>query len=469
MFDCLIILHLKYMKTKIILVGIFINMFTGCSSDDVFLAIENHPEKNLCEVASSQNVLAIKNYISKHHRSVSRSTENLLYPYIVDGDTVMYIANYGVGWEVFSNDPRTPMVLMKCEDGSFYPTAFNNESPFDAFFQNTAEYLKSVKKSDIASTDTINTEWLAYGLETFDLPSDESDSDEYHWVYVTTSSDYYHHEYTPTGGRLVTKWSQSGNFSLFTPLINNNHAPVGCTAVAIGQYLYFTHYKDNCPENTVTEAIYDSKNNSYIFRGSSSTVWDSFATTYQYDSAYMTPTAIFLGWVAQKIDTKFGASSSSAGFRNATLSFFNNQTRLNATPSNYSKHLMVELLQKGYPVFIRADSEKGGHAWLIDYCESDGYVNSDYYIYVKKSPNPDSGEDIDVEGDFLENPTVENIRDFFGDVDVDIRMYSYSKSFLMGNWGWGGYYDNVKIDASIPSWPVDDMVFNSNQYIYYFK
>lgn len=49
---------------------------------------------------------------------------------------------------------------------------------------------------------------------------------------------------------------------------------------------------------------------------------------------------------------------------------------------------------------------------MIDYCESDGYVNSDYYIYVKKSPNPDSGEDIDVEGDFLENPTVENIRDF---------------------------------------------------------
>lgn len=39
----------------------------------------------------------------------------------------------------------------------------------------------------------------------------------------------------------------------------------------------------------------------------------------------------------------------------------------------------------------------------------------------------------------------------------------------MGNWGWGGYYDNVKIDATIPSWPVDDMVFNSNQYIYYFK
>ncbi|MDE5673202.1 MAG: C10 family peptidase [Duncaniella sp.] len=458
------------MKTRFILIGLLVSMLTGCSNDDLFSLAENKSEDRLCEVVNSQNVIAIKNYIAKHHGHVSRSAENLLRPYVVDGDTVIYIANYGDGWEVFSNDPRVPMVLMKCEDGNFHPTTFDSQSPFDAFFNSTVEYLNSVKKTDFAPTDTINSEWLAYGIERLDVADDKSDSDEYHWVLVATSSpSYYHHEYTPTGGRLKTKWSQGGYFSLFTPFVGGNHAPVGCTAVAIGQYLYFTHYKDNCPEVTVTDAIYDKKNNSYRFSGSSSTVWNSFASTHRYDSIYMAPTAIFLGWVAQKIDTKFGESSSSAGFRNATLSFFNNQTRLNATPSQYSKSLMEEVLQNGYPVFIRADSEAGGHAWLIDYCETDGYTVSDYYIYVKKSSSPDSGEDIDVDGEFMENPTIENIKDFFGDVDVEIKTYSYNKSYLMGNWGWGGYCDNVKLDATIPSWSVDGYVFDDNQYIYYFK
>lgn len=463
------------MKTKLILAGLFITMLAGCSSDDVFSANENQPEEELCEVASSQNVMAIKKYISKHHSSASRSTENLLYPYIVDGDTVMYIANYGEGWEIFSNDPRVPMVLMKCEDGSFYPTAFNIESPFEAFFQNTAEYLNTVKKSDFAATDTINTEWLAYGLETLDLPGDEYDSNEYHWKLVATSSEnYYHREYVPAGGRIVTKWSQEGNFALFTPFKDENkniHAYVGCVAVAIAQYLYFTHYKDNCPENTVTEAIYDSKNNLYRFSGSSSTVWDSFATSYQSDSASMASTAIFLGWVGHKVIIDYKGSSGGSILNSGTLKFFNDQTRLNASISEYSKYSTKEILSKGYPVIVRAisDSNNKGHAWLIDYCESEGYTYNDYYAYIKRKQSPETDDAEEIDGDFIVNPTIEGIKAIYGDVDIEIKTHIVDKSYLMCNWGWGGYCDNVKIDANILSWSVSGYVYNKEHKIYYFK
>ena len=86
------------MKLKFALSGMLVALLTGCSSDDDVLSVnENLPGGEVCEVATSQNVKAIAKYIGRHHRTVSRSAETLLSPYIVDGDTVMYIANYGEG------------------------------------------------------------------------------------------------------------------------------------------------------------------------------------------------------------------------------------------------------------------------------------------------------------------------------------------------------------------------------------
>ena len=463
------------MKLKFALFGMLVAMLTGCSSDDDVLSV-NEPltEEGVCEVVTSQNVKAIAKYIGRHHHTVSRSAENLLSPYVVDGDTVMYIANYGEGWEVFSNDPRVPMVLMKSDIGNFYPTALDNESPFDALFQNTAQYLSSVKNEDFAPTDTINSEWMAYGIKPLENDWGEKDPDDnndgYHWKLVWNAPHKdYHEVYMPTGGRLVTKWRQGFYFNSFTPFKGADHASLGCTAVAIGQYLYFTHYKDNRPEKTVTNAVYN-KNNSYTFSGSSSTIWNSFVEYNTYDSIAMEPTAIFLGWVAQSIGTKFGESSSSAGLKNVTLPFFNDQTQLGASVKEYKSYLVTDVLEKGYPVFIRADAgtEYSGHAWLIDYCESEGYIEQSYYVYIKSS-GESTDEDEDMDADFFEDNTIEKIKEVYGDnVEIDVRTYSRNKSFLKCNWGWGGWYDNVEFDANIPSWVVDEYIFNKNHKIYYF-
>ncbi|MBD5265598.1 MAG: hypothetical protein HDS44_01350 [Bacteroides sp.] len=455
------------MKLKLALFGMLVALLTGCSSDDNMLSVnENLSGGEVGEVATSQNIKAIAKYIGRHHRTVSRSTETLLSPYVVDGDTVMYIANYGEGWEVFSNDPRVPMVLMKSDSGNFYPTALDNESPFDALFQNTAQYLSSVKNEDFAPTDTINSEWMAYGIKTLGV-DDPEDSNKYYWKNVGYSEHNHQDTCMPYGGRLKTKWHQDGTFKSYTPIIGNEHTKVGCTAVAIGQYLYFTHYKDNRPEKTVTNAVYDSKNNSYIFSGSSSTIWDLFTDTEAY-MPYAEPTAIFLGWVAQKIKTKFGLQSSSAQAYSTSLTFFKEQTGLNASQSKYSRYSVKEILEKGYPVFITAcTAEDECHAWLIDYYESDWTIYNDYYIYVKRTegPNPDEEDDYDIN-----DMSIDRIKALYGDVEIDIRSFSVDKTYLMFNWGWDSYYfDNIKYDANIPSWVGLNGIFSTDHYIYYFK
>ena len=456
------------MKSKLTLVGLLATILTGCSNDDVLSVTEKLTDGDLCETAVSQNVKAITNYISKHHASISRSAEELIYPYIVDGDTVMYIANYGDGWEVFSNDLRTPMVLMKCDEGDFYPTALNTESPFEDLFQNTAEYLNSLKKADFAPTDTINSEWLAYGIEP--LSSSNETDDEYYWKYVASSpEEITTTEYMPSGKRLVTKWRQGEYFSLCTPFISGAHAPLGCTAVAVGQYLYYTHYKDNRPEKTVTEAKYNQTKNSYEFSGSSSTVWDSFATYHIYDSTYMTPTAIFLGWVAQKLNTQFSASGSSSTLNQAS-SFLNSQTKLNTSVTTYSPSSVVEILEKDYPVYtVASTANDEGHAFLIDYYKAVHSKSYNYYIYVKRvhGSNPDDEDELD--GDFMENPNVENIKEAFGDVPVNVERTISVKPYIKCNWGWGGTSDEIEIDARTVTWSANGITFTKNQKIIYLK
>ncbi|MCM1076979.1 MAG: C10 family peptidase, partial [Bacteroides sp.] len=209
----------------------------------------------------------------------------------------------------------------------------------------------------------------------------------------------------------------------------------------------------------------------YTFSGSSSTIWDSFSPYHRSDSAYMRPTAIFLGWIAQEIGTKFGVSSSSAGMDEA-LSFFNEQTQFNASAIKYSWYSLLEMIKNGYPVFVRAStSDKKGHAWLIDYYKSDHYEYTNYYAYLQRSTDPDPNEEDEVDDELIMNPSVGLIKSIYGDVEVEMKVHAYDKSYLKCNWGWSdSYADNyVTLDANILSWSMYDHVFDSNHYIFYFK
>lgn len=90
----------------------------------------------------------IKNGETRSNETVSIS------PYIYENDTVMYVAQHTDGWELYSNDRRFPMILMKSEDGSFNMSGFS--SPVKAEIMNMAAAIHQTK------------------IEDPDLPTDES-------------------------------------------------------------------------------------------------------------------------------------------------------------------------------------------------------------------------------------------------------------------------------------------------------
>ena len=437
------------------------------------------PETN---AGVSENVSIIENYLSKTHRGLTRGENYTLIPWIVEGDTVMYIANYGEGWEVFSNDTRVPMVLMKSENGSFYPNVLDRNSPFEELFQNTAVYLNELKKIQELPTDTINGEWKAYvpeSLSTHTMNVEPGDDDQYYWKYIGSSvPEEIHENYTPSGGRLKTKWHQDEFFNSCTPYINGKHTKLGCIAVALGQYFYFTHYKDNRPAQTVTDAVYDKIRNVYNFSGSSSTIWDSFKLKDYYweTEESMMPTAIFLGWIGKSVDMEYGLDGSYTDpLANKTINFFNSQTGLNAIKSIFSESYAVNILKKGYPVLTRATSSKNlqyeiGHTWLIDYYVSDYTSYNDFYIYVKDSEDDggNPGEEPDLDIDFFNHATTRDIQRIFGNVPVDVVPNAYRKAYFKCNWGWDDIFDEVLFDADVLTWDANGYKFREEFWMYRF-
>lgn len=96
-------------KRCFILTGLAL-LLGACQSDfsDVGDNVDRPENSNVC----SRNLVAIKNYLNHVRPTATRAGAVSIMPYVVNGDTVMYVANYEEGWEVFSNDNRLPMVLM---------------------------------------------------------------------------------------------------------------------------------------------------------------------------------------------------------------------------------------------------------------------------------------------------------------------------------------------------------------------
>lgn len=139
------------MKKPLIYLAFAISL-TACTDNSVLEIEELQP---LPEKEQTANEKAINTYIAKRHPA-TRSSETTVEPYIVDGDTLMYVADYGDGWEVFSNDTRFPMVIMRSETGKFNINEIASVEPLYEIFENTIDDLKSLKNS---SENSIDSSW----------------------------------------------------------------------------------------------------------------------------------------------------------------------------------------------------------------------------------------------------------------------------------------------------------------------
>lgn len=117
----------------------------------------------------------LRNYVSlinsRYAGPQARSAADYtLTPFVYQGDTVMYIANYGNGWELLSTDRRVPLVIASSDTGEFTPNDTTNMNPaILAYISSVADELHFVKQIE-------DTNESSYGLwQALTLNNDEVD------------------------------------------------------------------------------------------------------------------------------------------------------------------------------------------------------------------------------------------------------------------------------------------------------
>lgn len=458
----------------------------GCKQyelDDVSESLpETGSEKNLIEQDILVDIMTSRYGGYKKNKVLTRASEDFkIAPYINNGDTLMYVVQYSDGWELFSANKAAPMRLYSSPEGKFNLTDTDLPPALKALFNSTISNLDALKK---AGTIAVNPSWnivcpsdeeLKAGKITIDEellskinkrpvnrssgePNDNLEEEEGHWVLLETEVVDQSSYISPK--LIKTKWGQGYGWNTYCPLLWNgttnsySNAMVGCVAVAAGQYMYYTHYKDGIPVSTVDTATPTANGLDFTFGGNSSTIWDEMAT-FRFDKG-LDNTALFLGYVGRQVKMGYGLDKSSATEENLIRyinSVYGNLFYSDAIDFN----TIGKSIRKFYPLFGIAKCDNEKHCFIIDQYGSSSKTIK--YVYGWEGP-------YDRYGNGVYEDT--NDRDEDGNiigwaVQNEITKTTSTHKISM-NWGWDGKYDDIFFDY-LYSWTVGDQIYNKNQSI----
>lgn len=465
-------LTLRLMK-KLLFPILAVLILSGCSND---LSIPVTDETDATDIKKEEVRLnkmekAIGRYITST-RAKTRGEDFNLVPYVVDDDTLMYIANYGEGWEVFSNNARFPMVIMRSQTGTFDIESIKTVTPFYDVFESTVNDLIALEHT--SESLPISDSWIPFydginnlnerGAISRSGGSDLEDPGEgYTWKPYTGETIEMTTAYTPLGGRLRTHWGQGRPYNQFTKYCvarpdSVHMCPVGCTPVAIGQYLFWAHNNLGVPQTTVDSQTYDPDKNVFSFSGNSTEPWDNMESDDNpislWNNSLMAPTAIFLGSLGVEMGTSYGCKAS--GTYNSkikpTLAKYLNT---DISSQNGSTSAIRDILARHYPVCCSSSNDKGTrHTYLIDYCKSKYTHYTTYYVKMQSI-----GDDIIEEEPDELGPTVtyEELSEFYDDIRVE--TYSIQDYYVKMNWGWNGLYDDIEYNLKVFSWSTGNTTY----------
>ena len=203
-----------------------------------------------------------------------------------------------------------------------------------------------------------------------------------------------HEELAPL---LQTKWNQTGGYAEFT----DNHYPVGCVAVAMGQIMKYYEYP----------IAYD---------------WDAMADLWP-----TSVTASFLSEIGGSVHMEYGADGSGAYIEDAVDAFRNIYGySLAARGSGIASFSARKELKKYHPVYMQGfgyqytastgQRQYAGHAWVCDGYRRDE-SGIEYAVYILQGNDPNS-----------EPTEITYIYTYKEGGDYNIVSYYHM------NWGWGG-------------------------------
>ena len=351
-------------------------LLLGACTQEADELIENN---DISSHADSSNPLI--RYIKLKNGS-TRSDEVSISPFVYENDTVMYVAQYTDGWELYSNDRRFPMTLLKREEGTFDVSKFSQPVNEEVMDMAAAIHQTKVEDPDMPTDESWS--WLdpQFGEDEGIVVMsniDQPDPANGKWVLIdiidkgTAVYDIPH--------LVQTKWGQLYPWNIYTPYDSsktNEHCAVGCVPVAAAQYAYFLHNKQGIPAYAPDFAIYQKATNSYRFTGIVGRgPWKNMAK--KNSDTGTEKSAMFMGYVAGLIvdPDRFGADGTGATFKQAITRFLNPKTGIEfeeyKADGNYD--MILTEIKSGYPVIASGyraatdnpgQSYSVGHAFLID-------------------------------------------------------------------------------------------------------
>lgn len=214
---------------------------------------------------------AISTYIDHIVRPYKTRSNDIieLQPIVIDNDTLMYYVNYENGWELFSNNYRMPMTLMKSDNGQFNYDELVKTPEFNIYFSGLIDDLKLANASSIESSIEIDDSWP---VSINDRESNEGNSEDGHWVNVgyddskTISIEIPH--------IIQTYWSphENSKYALIDSISKSKS--VSSIDISTSQYLKFAHDRISKPEKAPLYVSIYSDYESPYFYDFSTEIWN---------------------------------------------------------------------------------------------------------------------------------------------------------------------------------------------------
>ncbi len=480
---------MKGLKQTALLAGALI-MFFACTKEEFGESGQPVSEMPTLQTRSAQftDYSVSESDVARYMELAHKDKKYSLKPISRGKGALIYVCNFEKGgYLLLSGDKRTERIIAKDDSGSFDYETVHDGIRF--YLEDYMDYIESTKTDKIVENEH-TLEWERT-LQTADiikrLSKMRSSGNEKWCVFSvrinerTVAEDIVPH-------LITTKWGQGSPWNdTFPRDLNDTSTGVssqkarvvtGCLAVAVSQILYYMHYSINKPTGlyhliSCTGYVYgsDTTTNIGFTRGdyvADSPRWDQMAK----NNTDFSRNAVYVSNLMMDIGNRYGMSySREASGAVMSLSAFSNYD-LTYTESSASFTNIENDLRRGKPVMVTAFSNEGkGHAWIIDGMERNKVYNTYRRYFVYTDPAWMTGQSLEGVYD-----SFDDIRRIYGVQEgteyVEYQETASSTPYVLMNWGYDGYMDNMRICFDAEAWDGDlqndnNPIYDSNKSIYY--
>lgn len=490
------------------IVGLFILVASACQQDSF---LDENQEQNNNNAIPRHYVpnLNVSFETAKYAANLlSHSTVKSVTPIVSQPrDTIMYAVNCEKGWLLLSADKRITPILASSPTGEIKQNSTNGgvATLLNDFADNLLSLkhhkqnyeLSELKKNEnflfwsrmmwgaANKSEKISAEGTAAARV---IPISPNDQGIPYLCKRLVSVTPEHEQVTYIGERIKTKWGQRHPWNTKLPWVETNDKkkilpPVGCTAVAIAQLLYFTHFKFNVPDGLYHGTAFggyitaDKKNKTFFSLGqyvANSPRWNEMPLDRSIITEGASYVAELMAGLGYQLNMEYTPEASRAYVSTEVMRSYG----ITGDVGFYNESTVMRNIHDGCPLLITAYAKKSttgwflteharfdeGHTWLIDgIVERRKEMKTKYvweivylpmWVRPREEHSPNKPKTIDDLWNKYEEVQPMSNAKYFGIYDgkVEYKSNFFDTINIQMNWGWNGDDNDLEFSSNADVW-----------------